>query len=212
MVLFSGSFLVTEIVFWTVGGLYLLADITGKPKWLKQYKTQPNKNQPCDLTLSLPDPITFIWNLIVCVMVEEVGFYYSHRLLHHSVFYKTIHKTHHEWTAPIGIASVYAHPIEYIFSNIVPLVIGPVLCGSCLITIWIWYTLALVFTIIHHSGYHLPYYPSNEFHDYHHLKFTENFGVLSLMDWIHGTDTNYRRSKQYKRDKIIFSSREMKIS
>lgn len=83
--------------------------------------------------------------------------------------YKAIHKQHHQWVAPIGIAAEYAHPFEYIFSNILPMAIGPFLCGSDIITTWIWWGLGMAVTVEHHSGYHLPYLPSPEFHDYHHL-------------------------------------------
>ncbi|KAG0236681.1 Chromosome 5 4 [Mortierella sp. GBA43] len=38
------------------------------------------------------------------LIIEEAGFYYGHRLLHHPRFYKRIHKQHHLYTAPIGIA------------------------------------------------------------------------------------------------------------
>lgn len=36
------------------------------------------------------------------------------RLFHHPFFYKRIHKIHHEWTAPIGVVSLYAHPVEHV--------------------------------------------------------------------------------------------------
>lgn len=38
-------------------------------------------------------------------------------LLHHPKLYKKIHKKHHEWTAPIGVISLYAHPIEHVVSG-----------------------------------------------------------------------------------------------
>lgn len=38
------------------------------------------------------------------LVIEEVGFYYGHRLFHLPMFYKRIHKQHHLFTAPIGIA------------------------------------------------------------------------------------------------------------
>ena len=42
---------------------------------------------------------------------------YLSRLLHHPTLYKKIHKKHHEWTAPIGVISIYAHPIEHVVNT-----------------------------------------------------------------------------------------------
>ena len=44
--------------------------------------------------------------------------------------YKYIHKKHHEWTASISWVAVYSNPIEHIFSNIVPIYMGTLICGS----------------------------------------------------------------------------------
>jgi methylsterol monooxygenase len=35
-----------------------------------------------------------------------------HRFMHWPPFYKKVHKVHHEYAAPFGIAAEYAHPIE----------------------------------------------------------------------------------------------------
>lgn len=51
-----------------------------------------------------------------------------------------------------------------------PVVVGPILMGSHLSSITMWFSLALIITSISHCGYHLPFLPSPEFHDYHHLK------------------------------------------
>ena len=72
----------------------------------------------------LPDIWTGIGHFIVFAIVREITFYYSHRLLHHPYFYKSIHKKHHMWTSPIAIAAAYCHPVEHIVSNVIPIALG----------------------------------------------------------------------------------------
>ncbi|XP_063063244.1 fatty acid hydroxylase domain-containing protein 2-like isoform X2 [Engraulis encrasicolus] len=141
--------------------------------------------------------------LSFCLLVQEVLFYYSHRMFHHPALYKHIHKMHHEWTAPMGVVSVYAHPIEHVVSNLLPVVMGPVLLRSHLSTTVLWYTLVLIITTIDHSGYHLPFLKSPEFHDFHHHKFNQCYGALGVLDRLHGTDDKFRQSKAYERHTIL---------
>ena len=201
-----------------------------------------------------------------------------HRVLHHPLLYKHIHKKHHEWSTPIGLVADYAHPVEHVISNIIPMytggwgisqhevwkrslnehhwlrlsriifqccvvsdiynmkisidlmsnltnfnlgsmyihteyeplfprwplnfafneewifplgklilpdvfedgilfILGPLLMGSHLLLMWVWFALALINTYISHSGYHLPLLPSPQMHDYHHLKWVRFFRV-----------------------------------
>uniref|UniRef100_A0A183F1Y7 Fatty acid hydroxylase domain-containing protein n=1 Tax=Heligmosomoides polygyrus TaxID=6339 RepID=A0A183F1Y7_HELPZ len=73
---------------------------------------------------------------------------------------------HRFWS--LAITSIYCHPIEHAFSNLSPVLIGPVICGSHVTTIWIWACVAVMSTTFSHSGYHFPLQPSPEAHDYHH--------------------------------------------
>jgi len=145
---------------------------------------------------------TFHWVLCefcVFIVVEELGFYYAHRLLHHRSIYKHIHKIHHEWTAPISIVGIYCHPIEHIISNILPLYMGAFVMGSHIATSTLWMCVAISSTQVSHGGYHLPFFPSPEAHDFHHLKFTNNFGVMGVLDRLHGTDESFVKTKAYDR-------------
>ena len=143
--------------------------IIGIPAQFINYLTMQQRG--CTyLPEDLPTFKQIMFELAIFGVVEEIGFYYSHRMVHLPFFYKHIHKKHHEWTAPIGIVSIYAHPFEHFFSNLTPVALGMLLMRSHLATFFIWIALALGVTIVHHSGYHLPFLTSPEFHDYHHLK------------------------------------------
>uniref|UniRef100_A0AC35ERI3 Fatty acid hydroxylase domain-containing protein n=1 Tax=Panagrolaimus sp. PS1159 TaxID=55785 RepID=A0AC35ERI3_9BILA len=155
--------------------------------------------------LEFPTFAKVIFDLTVSIFINELLFYYSHRAFHHPSIYKYIHKIHHEWTAPIGLVAIYAHPIEHILSNVTPVALGPVICASHPFTIWLWYGLALFSTSVSHSGYHFPFLPSPEAHDYHHFAFTQNFGVLGILDLYHGTNKLFLKTAAYKRHFLSLS-------
>ncbi|KAI1903550.1 hypothetical protein AGOR_G00028340 [Albula goreensis] len=159
------------------------------------------RGNPC--SVELPTFHQVLIEMAFCGLLEEVLFYYSHRLFHHPAIYKHIHKIHHEWTAPIGVVSLYAHPVEHVLSNMLPALMGPILLGSHLTTTSLWFTIALLVTTVSHCGYHLPLLPSPEFHDFHHLKFNQCYGVLGVLDRLHGTDTVFKQTKAYERHVLL---------
>lgn len=54
-----------------------------------------------------------------------------------------------QFKSPVGMAAIYAHPIEFIFSNIVPLVVGSLVAKAHLFSMWVWFFVAIWSTIQH---------------------------------------------------------------
>ncbi|TFK47480.1 C-4 methyl sterol oxidase [Heliocybe sulcata] len=136
---------------------------------------------------------------------EDIFHYFSHQLLHQGVFYKHIHKIHHKYSAPFGLAAEYAHPAEVLILG-TGTIAGPLLYSYFMrdlhiFTVYIWITLRLFQAIDAHSGYDfpwslqhiIPFWSGAEHHDFHHMAFVNNFSTsFRWCDWLCGTDTRYR--------------------
>lgn len=143
---------------------------------------------------------------------------WAHRALHWGPLYKKIHKLHHTYSAPFGLAAEYAHPLEILILGL-GTIGGPflycVLSGGNLhiITVYLWIVLRLFQAVDAHSGYDFPWslnkifplWAGADHHDYHH-EATLNCYSTSFrhMDWLFGTDRAYhkKRSAQAEAKKL----------
>lgn len=143
----------------------------------------------------MPSAWRFCFDLTSMVVIEEILFFYSHWILHaNRILYTRVHKKHHEWKSSVALAASYAHPFEHLISTSLPHAIGPLLMGSHVITIWTFRIMSTLFTLNNHSGYHLPFLPSAEAHDFHHLKTNVNYGSMGILDYWHGTDMVFKNT------------------
>uniref|UniRef100_A0A7S4SMG9 Fatty acid hydroxylase domain-containing protein n=1 Tax=Alexandrium monilatum TaxID=311494 RepID=A0A7S4SMG9_9DINO len=130
--------------------------------------------------------------MLQLVALTEVFFYYGHRSLHSPTLYRLVHKRHHEWKAPVSIAALYFHPLEHcvtLFDALMP----SLLLGLHPDTHRLWVCLSTLGVVLHHSGLEWPLDSLPPFesmvvqHDLHHKYTSCNYGVLGVLDWLHGT-------------------------
>ena len=147
----------------------------------------------------------FMWQFVVCILLEDFFFYWSHRLLHHPLLYARVHKQHHECYNIIHLSAINAHWIEFLIGNYLPLMAGVLVLGGRL------HIITLMFFVVYrtqkthdaHSGYDFPAVlfnlapcsTSSAYHNYHHLKNMGNYGS-SFTIW----DTIFRTNGPYHGD------------
>jgi methylsterol monooxygenase len=136
---------------------------------------------------------------------EDFFHFVAHQALHTGVLYKHIHKIHHKYSAPFGLAAEYAHPAE-VFILGAGTILGPLIycfftANLHIITVYSWIVLRLFQAVDAHSGYDfpwslhniVPFWSGAEHHDFHHMAFTNNFSTsFRWWDRIFGTDDKYR--------------------
>ncbi|KAI0919861.1 C-4 sterol methyl oxidase [Taiwanofungus camphoratus] len=157
------------------------------------------------------------WKLMVpqvasFFVFEDMFHYFAHQALHWGPLYKHIHKLHHKYSAPFGLAAEFAHPAEVMILG-TGTIAGPLLyCyfrrDLHIFTMYIWITLRLFQAVDAHSGYDfpwslqhiVPFWSGAEHHDFHHMAFVNNFSTsFRWCDRLFGTDDKYRQYRERMR-------------
>ena len=136
----------------------------------------------------------------IMFVMEDTWHYWFHRCLHYGPLYKRIHKMHHTYSAPFGLAAEYASPIETMLLGL-GVVGSPILLLSVtkdlhMLTMYVWIILRLFQAIDAHSGYDfpwslrhfLPVWAGADHHDEHHEQFIGNY-ASSFRWWDYMLDT-----------------------
>ena len=124
--------------------------------------------------------ISHILHLPISLLLIDFTFYAFHYLFHTQKFlglYR-FHKIHHKIKRPVSITSIYLHPIDLFFGNIVPLYL-PLILLQTSFPIWLFWTFTTIFetTYFAHSGFK----DRCENHDIHHKYFKYNYGSAAYL-------------------------------
>lgn len=223
-----GTYFVHEVSWFSFNLPYFVLDYLKIP-WIESYKIQigPSRSQLLEalkkvlqIHLFIYLPLSFLTSLVskcsweiptlqevlvtipFFLFMEDFSFYWSHRLFHTSFFYKSYHKQHHFYQAPFSLTAEFAHPVEIVVGNLIPLFSGFILLnlvGSLpnVISFWCWLSLRIFITTEVHSGYVFPWnlenilgfiYAGTRHHDLHHEIFNGNYSsTLTYLDYVFGT-------------------------
>ena len=127
------------------------------------------------------------YQFAIYTIIADQWFYWTHRTMHRvKYFYNNIHYIHHQWTYPIAVRTIYAHPIEHIITNIGSIVLPPLIYPTSVNFLIFWVSLATFNAVVGHSGIRFPIF-ANEKHDLHHRFLNCNYGTFGLSDRLFGT-------------------------
>ncbi len=163
-----------------------------------------------------PSLLNMALQIAVFFVMEDTWHYWMHRCIHWGPLYRNIHKIHHQYSAPFGLAAEYASPIEVMLLGL-GTVGSPILWSALtgdlhILTMYVWITLRLFQAIDAHSGYEfpwslhhwLPFWAGADHHDVHHEKFVGNYASsFRWWDFLLDTDTSPEARKRRRDQKIV---------
>lgn len=166
-------------------------------------------------TVPFPSFFTMAYQIGIFFVLEDAWHYWNHRALHWGPLYRHVHKLHHQYSAPFGLAAEYASPIEVMLLGIGSIGVPIVWCALTkdlhILTMYVWISLRLIQAIDAHSGYEfpwslhhfLPFWAGADHHDMHHEQFVGNY-ASSFRWWDHvlGTESKSRSMTKQKAVKM----------
>jgi len=142
----------------------------------------------------------FIFSTFLFMIIHDLYFYISHRMMHHKKIYPIVHQVHHISLNPTPWAAFSFHPIEALIQIIwIPIIILFIPFHFSSIAIWALYM--MLFNVIGHLGY--EFFPkkfldsrlgkiffTSTFHNIHHSKNNCNYGLYFII-WDQFFETIY---------------------
>jgi len=199
-------FLLHFITYWTMCLFFLIADWFYLDKLHVNWKKYPKAFKTSltnQLAVSLPtiylfddliissidiNPSSWFFygfKIFLIVNLSNLFFYTTHRLLHTRWFFNQIHYKHHKFVEPIACATLYAHPVEHLFANILSFILPIIIVGTTFNTIVCLLVAGTIVSTIAHVKYKIL--PTTNGHLVHHQLFKYNYGFGNYLDKLLGT-------------------------
>jgi sterol desaturase/sphingolipid hydroxylase (fatty acid hydroxylase superfamily) len=143
----------------------------------------------CRVTAQIPPFAEVLIDILLCTFGREILYHYLHRMLHHPRVYPYFHRHHHQFNSPVALAGLYFHPVDYILTGVLPIMLPAWVIRVHILTMWLNTILVFTEASVVHCRYDfygiLDLKPKS--HDLHHKHKTVNSGVMGIMDYLHGT-------------------------
>lgn len=129
----------------------------------------------------------FLFSIPLVLFIHDTYFYFVHRLMHHKLLMRHVHRLHHNSTDPTPYTGYAFHPWETILEfAFLPLIVFVLPLHP--ITFLGWQLSILLFTMYAHLGYEVmpkfwvtnpitKYFNTPTHHNMHHAKFLCNYGL-----------------------------------
>ena len=128
-----------------------------------------------------------IFSLLVMIVYHDFYFYWTHRLMHYKLFFRHVHKVHHESTNPSPWAAYSFHPWEALIQALV-LPIAAFIIPLHPLIIFIFLTHMILRNVMGHLGFEIlpkgftqnkwfSWNTSITHHNMHHNHFNSNYGL-----------------------------------
>lgn len=141
----------------------------------------------------------FFLSIAVMVVVHDTYFYWTHRLMHHPLLFRRIHRTHHQSRSPTPWAAYAFSPAEALIqAGIGPLIVCTIPVHPAAFALFMGWQIA--FNVFGHCGHEVQpgwflrspagwVLNSVTHHALHHEKFRANYGLyFNVWDRLMGTN------------------------
>ncbi|OCF34918.1 lathosterol oxidase [Kwoniella heveanensis BCC8398] len=141
-----------------------------------------------------------IASLFMFLFFTDFAIYWVHRLEHHPLIYKHVHKPHHKWIVPTPYAALAFHPVDG-YAQSLPYHIFPFLFPLHKFAYLGLFVFVQFWTILIHDGDMISghllerYINSPAHHTLHHLYFTVNYG--QYFTWADSYYDSYRAPEDH---------------